>query len=214
MMKTLPLQEDIGSLDSLEELDQARWRRRQVRRLPYDYVAKFRLTGRRGNIVPAAINVSAEARFICTSIGYSLEEPPEPPTAGPVILLSLTRFARGFDPRSLATNFAAAAGGTAAATIDEALTTEQLAYFQIQNLRESLSFKYAIIDKGSGRELQNEAIHNLAGLGKPDGIRPFRELVVPYVFAPNSTIVIELHELVTVTDGIVHMDFQGYKEFR
>jgi hypothetical protein len=167
-MRTLPFEEEIGSLD---ELDQARRRRQRVRRLPYDYVALFRLTGRRGSIVPATINISAEAWFICTSIGYSLEEP-EPPANGngPVI------------------NLAAGPGG--------------------------LSFKYAIIDKGSGRELQNTPIHNLAGLGAPDGVRPFRELVVPYVFAPNSSIVVELHEITTVANGIVHINFQGYKEFR
>jgi len=180
-MRTLSTEEDIGSLD---ELDQARRLRRRgrgvaygyaaVRRIPYDYVAKFRLSGERGRVVPATINISAEAWFICPTIGYSLEEPPEQLGSPPVILAS----------------------------------------FQGRDIREALSFKYAIIDRGSGRELQNEAIHNLAGLGTADGVRPFRELTVPYVFAPNSTIVIELTEIVTVRDGIVHMDFQGYKEYR
>lgn len=181
MIGSIPIEEDIGGLDELDQVRRLRRRARgtaqgyaAVRRIPFDNVAKFRLTGERGRIVPAAINISAEAWFICTSIGYSLEEPQEPLNSPPIVLNAL----------------------------------------QGQDLREALSFKYAIIDRGSGRELQNEPIHNLAGLGKADGVRPFRELVVPYVFAPNSTIVIELTEIVTFRDGIVHIDFQGYKEYR
>ena len=122
-------------------------------------------------------------------------------------VLSPTRFVRALNTTELAR-------GLTTAELTQALAVEGLAWLQIQNLHEALSFTYAIIDKGSGRELQNEPIHNLAGLGKADGTRPFRELVVPYVFAPNSTVVIELHELTTVSGGIVHMVFQGYKEFR
>ena len=165
---------DLGyDLESLGDMEGTRRTRRQVRRIPYDYIAKFRLTGIPGRVVRETVNISSEARFICASIGYSLEEPPPPasPSQPPVAL-------------------------------------------QIQNLRESLSFTYAIIDKGSGRELQNEPIHNLAGLGRPDGVRPFRELIVPYVFLPNSSIVIEIRELTTIADGTIHIDFQGYKEFR
>jgi hypothetical protein len=176
-MRQLDYAEDIGALD---ELEMSR-RLRRVRRVPYDYVAKFVLQGDYGYTVQSVINISAEATFVCTSIGYSLEEPDADkqtrlniPEIGIVLL----------DPAPLI------------------------------NLRESLSFTYSIIDKGSGRELQNQPIHNLAGLGRPDGTRPFRELAVPYVFAPNSSVLIEIREIVTIRGVTIHMDFQGYKEFR
>jgi len=56
-------------------------------------------------------------------------------------------------------------------------------------------FKYTIVDSGSGRELQNQAIHSVAGLGEPLGRRPFRPLAKPIMFMPRSTIRIEVEEL-------------------
>ena len=58
-----------------------------------------------------------------------------------------------------------------------------------------IDFKYSIVDSGSGRELQNQPIHNIAGLGEPNGIRPFRPLAKPMVFMPRSTIRIEVEEI-------------------
>jgi hypothetical protein len=42
-----------------------------ARDIPYDYVARFTLTGRRGNRVEDVLNISVEGRFIAASIGYS-----------------------------------------------------------------------------------------------------------------------------------------------
>jgi len=58
-----------------------------------------------------------------------------------------------------------------------------------------IEFKYSIIDSGSGRELQNRPIHNIAGLGEASGLRPFRPLAKPMIFMPRSTIRIEIEEL-------------------
>ena len=58
-----------------------------------------------------------------------------------------------------------------------------------------IDFLYSIIDSGSGRELQNEQIHNIAGLGEPNGNRPFRPLAKPMLFMPRSTIRIEVQEV-------------------
>ena len=58
-----------------------------------------------------------------------------------------------------------------------------------------IDFLYSIIDSGSGRELQNRAIHNIAGLGEPNGNRPFRPLAKPMLFMPRSTIRIEVEEV-------------------
>lgn len=59
----------------------------------------------------------------------------------------------------------------------------------------TIDFKYSIVDSGSGRELQNQPIHNIAGLGEPTGKRPFRPLAKPMLFMPRSTIRIEVQEI-------------------
>lgn len=201
MMRQTAFEENLGVLEDFD--GSRRVSRAAVRRVPYDYVAIFRLTGRRGNVVTTAINVNADARFICTSLGYSLEEPEVPP-ASPGIILSPTLGVSSFLRGTLRTS---------ATSLNRGLQAEQLAALQTQNIRDNLSFRYAIVDKGSGRELQNTPIHNMAGLGRADGERPFRELAVPYVFAPNSSISIDLYEIVTIPGGTIHLDFQGYKEF-
>lgn len=42
-----------------------------TREIPYDYVARFALTGRSGNRVQDVLNISVEGRFVAASIGYS-----------------------------------------------------------------------------------------------------------------------------------------------
>jgi hypothetical protein len=71
----------------------------------------------------------------------------------------------------------------------------------------AIDFKYSIVDSGSGRELQNRPIHNIAGLGEPSGIRPFRPLAKPMLFMPRSTIRIEVEE---ISDG---PDYTGAELF-
>jgi hypothetical protein len=240
---------DPGSLGELDEYGRRLRRSAQkVKRIPFDYVATFTLTGEPGRRVQALINISAEATFICTSIGYGAEEPkiyqtylaqiqdirnqqillildkakkndgdPTPPTDGDGTTTPV--FSGG-----LGGIFGGSIGGVlldagTITNINRRITLEQIPGEEairnvIQNFRDALSFKYAIIDRGSGRELQNVPIHNLAGLGRLDGTRPFRELSVPYVFLPNSTVLVELTELVTLEAAIIHIDFQGYKEFR
>jgi hypothetical protein len=61
-----------------------------------------------------------------------------------------------------------------------------------------IDFKYSIVDSGTGRELQNQPLHNIAGLGESTGNRPFRPLAKPMLFMPRSTIRIEIEE---VSDG-------------
>ena len=58
-----------------------------------------------------------------------------------------------------------------------------------------IDFKYSIVDSGTGRELQNQPIHNIAGLGEATGERPFRPLAKPMLFMPRSTIRIEVEEI-------------------
>jgi hypothetical protein len=75
---------------------------------------------------------------------------------------------------------------------------------------EDLSFKYAIIDNGTGRELQSEPIHNLSGLGIANGDRPFRMFPKPIVFEPRSVILFQVQEILG-GPGKLYFVLQGYK---
>lgn len=136
-----------------------------TKEIPYDYVAKFTLKGKRGNRVQDVINISIEGAFVAVSIGYSFIPPP--PFEGPTIVND-----RGID------------------------------------------FTYSIVDSGSGRELQNRPIHNIAGLGEASGRRPFRPLAKPMLFMPRSTIRIEVEE---ISEEAIHKNAElfivlhGYK---
>jgi hypothetical protein len=77
-----------------------------------------------------------------------------------------------------------------------------------------IQFKYSIVDSGSGRELQNQPIHNIAGLGESNGDRPFRPLAKPMIFMPRSTIRIEIEEISTgpLYEGAqLYFVLHGYK---
>jgi len=76
-----------------------------------------------------------------------------------------------------------------------------------------IDFKYSIVDSGSGRELQNKPIHNIAGLGEPTGRRPFRPLAKPMLFMPRSTIRIEVEEITvgTTAGAELFIVLHGYK---
>ena len=75
---------------------------------------------------------------------------------------------------------------------------------------ESIQFKYAIFDEGSGREFQSEPILNIAGLGSAPGERPFRHFAQPIVFTPKSTIRTEVTEISDFV-GELHVSLHGYK---
>ena len=170
-----------------------------VKEIPYDYVATFKLTGKRGTRVQDVINITTEGTFVAVSVGSSFapaEKTLIPTTAPPP-----------FD-----TTFAALFPGTALGfTANDAFTT----------LVESLlmrfggiHFHYTIVDSGSGRELQNRQVHNIAGFGAADGDRPFRPLARPVPFVPRSTIRIEIEELSAgpfFKDGTLYIVLHGYK---
>src|SRR5262245_66542696 len=42
-----------------------------VKEIPYDYVATFKLTGKRGERVQDVITISTEGTFVAVSVGYS-----------------------------------------------------------------------------------------------------------------------------------------------
>jgi len=134
-----------------------------TKEIPYDYVAVFKLTGKRGTRLQDVINISIEGAFVAVTIGYSVSSP---------------------EKRN---------GSFDGSTIE---------------------FKYSIVDSGSGRELQNRPIHNIAGLGEATGKRPFRPLAKPMLFMPRSTIRIEVEEMRddgSVPGAELFIVFHGYK---
>ena len=157
-----------------------------TKEIPYDYVATFILKGQCGNRVQDVINISVEGAFVAVAIGYSFipgtmrgrcqASPPPPPDAPPVVAQATT----------LATLFAA---------IPLFLNPPELATECLLVRLCGVDFKYSIIDSGTGRELQNKPIHNIAGLGEATGDRPFRPLAKPMLFMPRSTIRIEVEEI-------------------
>lgn len=73
-----------------------------------------------------------------------------------------------------------------------------------------LSFLYSIIDNGTGRALQSEPIHNIAGLGIADGDRPFRTFPKPFVLNPRSVLLFQVQAL-SGGPGTLYFVLQGYK---
>jgi hypothetical protein len=125
--------------------------------------------------VQDVINISIEGAFVAVDIGYSFIPAKPDLSSGPILLQGITMnqlmsLAQEFvDPR----------------TVVQCLLVRLC----------GIDFKYSIVDSGTGRELQNHAIHNIAGLGKADGERPFRPLAKPMLFMPRSTIRIEIEEI-------------------
>lgn len=81
--------------------------------------------------------------------------------------------------------------------------------FERLNRPEDVSFRYTIYDGGRGRELQNQSLHNISGLGTATGERPFKKLARPLVFLPRSTIRVRVEE--RFGRGTLFIVFQGYK---
>jgi len=81
--------------------------------------------------------------------------------------------------------------------------------FERINRPVDVSFRYAITDTGTGREMQNQRLNNIAGLGIANGDRPFKPLPRSMVFLPRSTIRLEIEEL--FGRGQLYIAFHGYK---
>lgn len=205
-----------------------------LKEIPYDYVATFTLEGQVGTRVVDVVNVSVEGAFVAVAIGYSFL-PIQQPAAAPVPAQPprvrgaavLNRFgvqlpaARGqaqgggfgaesIVGRYLREMFFPAAPANAALGNQE---LQDLFYQSFLRLR-GFDFLYSVIDSGSGRELQNQPIHNTAGLGSPEGHRPFRPLAKPMLFMPRSTIRIEIIEQSAgdfFAGGTLYFVLHGYK---
>ena len=83
--------------------------------------------------------------------------------------------------------------------------------FQRVRAPAEISFLFSILDSGTGRELQDEPIHNIASLGKSNGERPFRLLAQPITFLPRSTIRLQIIERSQGVQGNLFVVFYGYQ---
>jgi hypothetical protein len=168
-----------------------------AKEIPYDHVATFTLLGQRGNRVQDVINVSIDGAFVAVAIGYSfvpvrLDLPAFPLTAGGTS-----------DP--LVPSEVIAGWLQDVFELDPSLPSTLVQCLAARVC--GIDFKYSLVDSGSGRELQNRPIHNLAGLGESSGERPFRPLAKPMLFMPRSTIRIEIEE---ISQGSIYVGAQLY----
>jgi len=219
-----------------------------AKEIPYDYVARFTLLGKRGNRVQDVINISVEGTFVAVAIGYSFipaklpdligikVDPaatspiaitaPQPPTFLNELIAETIADKLQRDIRFARVPGATGAPG-ATVTPDRIETAKHLMsvlgplFGDPRMLIEcfmtrlcGIDFKYSIVDSGTGRELQNQPIHNIAGLGEANGERPFRPLAKPMLFLPRSTIRIEVEEISEgplYTNAELFIVLHGYK---
>jgi hypothetical protein len=185
--------------------------------VPFDYVATFPLIGSPRNQIEAEIPVNVEGGFVTTSIGYGLAVEsldvsilPLPTASFSLGDLTLSRFPTSALQEGIRIRPAflrIALGGGGLATIGQPALVNRM--FERLNRPEDVSFRYSIFDSGTGRELQNQPINNIAGLGIANGARPFKQLARPMLFLPRSTIRVTVEE--RVGRGNLFIVFQGYK---
>lgn len=163
--------------------------------IPFDYVAKFNLRGQRGNRVQDVINISVEGAFVAVAIAYSFIPAFRSIEVKNPAAIANSPFVNFIEPFIEPLN-----SSTSDLIAQERRQEQQRGLIQLLSQCLSLChcgihFKYSIVDSGSGRELQNQPIHNISGLGEASGDRPFRPLAKPMIFLPRSTIRIEVEEI-------------------
>lgn len=207
-----------------------------ARAIPFDYVTTFELTGNPNNLIEDEISVNVENGFIATSIGYGLaaedrnvvaelnrisevvdttlrnsisgwsRTTPIDLTQFPLRLFPANALRDGIRIRQNFLRVALGNNGSLATQLPGNLIDR---IFEPLNKPEDVSFRYEIFDGGTGHELQNRALNNVAGLGIANGDRPFKKLARPMSFLPRSTIRVKVEE--RFGRGTLFIAFQGYK---
>jgi hypothetical protein len=204
--------------------------------MPFDHAASFELKGVPGNIIQDVINISSDGSFVATAIGYGFEEDRARPA-----LISLPASPKDFLPATVLLdqiptdaliegfrlnvrgdrltfeNQPPVVGGRRVfpkdRTFSQTRIDNKFGESIIEKLRpvQEISFLFSIVDSGTGRELQDEPIHNLASLGKSNGERPFRLLAQPLKFQPRSTVRLQIVERSEGIKGTLFIVLYGYK---
>jgi hypothetical protein len=82
-------------------------------------------------------------------------------------------------------------GSGGLARLDGSLIDE---LFETLNRPEDVSFRFGWHDTGVGVDLQNQLLHNVAGLGRADGERPFKRLTPAMQLFPRATLRLTVQE--------------------
>ncbi len=192
--------------------------------VPFDYVSTLDLLGKPDNVVEDEVPINVDGGYVTTALGYSLDvgdthvQVGFPITdEGPDKDLKTTKL-KDIEPVQtlfdglridpLRVRFAFTSGGHLSQVRKDMLDR----MFQSLNLPDTVRFSYAITDAGTGRDLQNQPVFNVAGLGIADGDRPFRVLHKPMMFLPRRTIRVQVREV--FGRGRLFLVFQGYKILR
>jgi hypothetical protein len=185
--------------------------------VPFDYVASLDLTGTAGARQASEITISVSNEFVATAIGYGLatgDLDVTPALNTPTVDLQsiklgafpLDALREGIRIQPELHRIAFQDNGTLANSLPRAVVSR---LFERINRPEDVSFTYSIFDSGTGHDLQNIELHNIAGLGIASGERPFKQLAVPLRLQSRSTL------RVTVTEqfgrGRLYIVLQGYK---
>jgi len=186
--------------------------------VPFDYVSTLELKGKPGNIEEDEVPVNIDGGYVALGIGYSLDtretgldialdQAAQQVALGSLHLTQINPVQALFDgiridPIKLRLAFTGA--GLTSVPPDTARNV-----FQRLNLPGDVRFLFSIVDSGTGRELQNQPVHNIASLGIANGDRPFRVLAKPMIFLPRSTIRVQVREL--SGRGRLFIVFHGYK---
>ena len=195
------------------------------RTIPFDYVTSFELAGSPGNVIEQEVPVNGEGGFVASSIGYGLAVEsldvsvnglpaiPTPPTVPPPVdlaTLSFNQFPTSAlqDGIRIRQNFLRIAFDSNG-SLNEVPRNVIDRVFERLNRPDDVSFRYSIFDTGAGRELQNQPINNIAGLGIANGDRPFKRFARPMLFQPRSSIRVTVEE--QFGRGTLFIVFQGYK---
>ena len=202
--------------------------------VPFDYVSTLDLTGQPGHIVEDEVPINVDGGYVATAVNYSLDtgntnieidSPDEPsinedePSAKKDKLINISDIKLteirpvqalfdGIRVHPLRTRFAFTAGGQFNIVNQDLLGR----LFQSVNRPEEVRFLYSINDTGTGRELQNQRVSNVASLGIANGERPFKIFHKPMTFLPRSTIRVQVEEV--FGRGRLFLVFQGYKMLR
>jgi hypothetical protein len=186
--------------------------------VPFDYVARLRLTGRPRNVVEQDVTVDSDGTFVATAVGYGLD--PAALVATPqldgegntvnLLDLPLSRFSsdalsQGLRIRQDYLRFAFDRG----ALVKKVPRELARDLFEVLNAPEAVSFRYGFLDTSSGRSWQNQLIHNTAGLGVADGSRPFKRLARPVSFGPRTTFRVAVEE--GSGRGELYLALHGFK---
>jgi hypothetical protein len=207
--------------------------------IPYDMAARFRITGRPGNLLQDVINVSTDGVFVAVGIGYGFEEDRERPLVAPdeasgflpsdpivvgdlkLSQLPLAALVEGFrvNPKFAQWVFGSQVPGGAdddfagGGTASDPVPADRVFGSVLQRIKppEELSFLFSVVDSSTGREFQDQPAHNLASLGKSNGERPFRLLAQPFYFAPRSTLRLQVTERSEGVRGTLFIVLYGYR---